>query len=414
METETEKQPIDSLGLLLSAGKGGSVIFDVCTENIYRILTRHNNFKGRFRYDAWRRREEILDGDTWRDMDDMDTVIIQCHISRTYSQFRKLDKTAVYDAIVRVCRENTHDKAKEYLDSLVWDEEPRLFAWMEMAYGVTPSFYHSAVGENFFKGMVARILYPGCKNDAVLILEGKQGCGKTTSLEIIATKDWHLETSISADNKDFFQQMQGKLIVEMAEGETMSRTETKKMKAVISTRVDTFRPPYGRIPTDYPRRCVFAMTTNNDEYLKDETGNRRFFPVEIPGNTVDNEWLAKNRDQLFAEAKHRVAVLKENFHEYPYEDAEALRNQKMVSSGLEDAVSEWIEKPLGMNSNTIDLVNEGTTITDVWRSAIRGSVDKFPKYEEMRVAQAMKTCGLVRTRRMVNGEQKWRWFLTEK
>src|ERR1019366_5023328 len=116
---------------------------------------------------------------------------------------------------------------------------------------------------------------------------------------------------MSTDNKDFFMQFQGKLFVEFSEGETLNRTETKKMKAIITTQFDRYRPPFGRSSQDFPRRCVFAMTTNQEEYLKDETGNRRWLPVRLVKKTADTEWLAENREQIFAEAYHRVITLKE-------------------------------------------------------------------------------------------------------
>src|SRR6185369_8513428 len=255
--------------------------------------------------------------------------------------------------------------------------------------------------------MVKRIIKPGCKFDTVLILEGKQGCGKSTSLSIIAG-DWHLETTLKADSKDFFMQFKGKLIVEFSEGETLSRTETKNMKAMISTNTDTYRAPYGRTMKDVPRRCVFAMSTNQDEYLKDESGNRRFFPVEVEG-MVNTQWLIENRQQLFAEALYRVEKLKESVYEYPAE-AEIKQEAKMVRSAFEDTIDDWLNKPIGINGIRMNFEEEGFTIMDVWLFALYGDKSRIKKAEEMQVALALKHLGYETRQTMVNGTRKRRWF----
>jgi putative DNA primase/helicase len=410
IEDEIKEYPIEELGLLTTENSGKR-IYNKCTENIYRILTRHPYFEGRLRFDQWKDKAEILEGKEWRDLRDSDYVPIQRKITSMYPQFRNVGKDMVVDAINDACRDNSYDSAVNFVRSVEWDKKDRLSTWLSQVYGVEQNDYHKAVGENFFKGMVKRIIQPGCKFDSVLILEGPQGCGKSTSLTLIAG-DWHLETTMKADRSDFFLQFKGKLIVEFSEGETLSRTETKQMKAIISTQVDTYRAPYGRLMQDIPRRCVFAMTTNNDEYLKDETGNRRFFPVEVVSNPVNLEWLNENRMQLFAEALYRVETMKETVHEYPKDAADAIRGEKMVKTGLEDIVLEWIGHPIGINGVAMDLKNDGVTTTDVWVHALNGSKDRFSKYDEMRVAQTLRVMGLEKRRTMVNGEQKMRWFLT--
>ena len=401
--------PIEQLDLII--GEKGPIRN---TENVYRVLKYHPEFRDTLRYNEWTCREEIQSKE-WRPLSDDDIITIQTRISSLYGAFRLLSKEMTTDAIMKRCHTVLYDPAKEWLQSLVWDEEPRLDHWLSQVYGVAQNAYFASIGANFFKCMVNRILRPGCKVDSVLIIEGKQGCGKSTSLSIIAGALGHLETTMSAETKDFFMQMQGKLIVEFTEGETLSRTETKKMKGIISTQIDTFRPPYGRMMIDYPRRCIFAMTTNNDEYLKDETGNRRFFPVTIDIPYVDIERLREIREQLFAEALHRVEVLKEKDYEYPEDEANRIRDEKMVQSGLEDSIRKWMDHPKGKDGEMpFDLYEDGVTATDVWVNALNGARDRFNKWDEMRVSQALKTLGFERLQVLRNGDRKRRWFFTKK
>lgn len=240
-------------------------------------------FKGCMRHNVWTGRKEFKEGTQWVPLTDYHHMLVRSEIQKEFSDdaIRKVSANAVQLAVDQCCYENAYDAVREYFASLkgTWDGTPRLNTWLANTYGTPDDVYHRAVGSNFLKGMVKRALQPGSKFDYVLVLEGPQGIGKSTSLSVLGG-EWHTETTIAPDHKDFYMALQGHLIVEFSEGETLSRSEVKQLKAVISATKDTFRPPYGRETLDFPRRCVFAMTTNQSEYLKDETGNRRWLPVE--------------------------------------------------------------------------------------------------------------------------------------
>ena len=404
---EASQYPLNKLELLTTTNKKGDLVYNLCTENIFRILQNHPDFKGHFRYDEWTQKMELLKGDKWVSLEDSHFIQIQCHISAMYGDFRMVTKDMVINGIYKACFENSFDQAVDYLKGLpAWDGIGRIDDWLSYTYETPNDDYHIAVGSNFFKGMVKRILHPGCKFDTVLILEGLQGCGKSTSFSVIAGA-WHLETTMHADTKDFLLQFRGKLIVEFSEGETLSRTETKNMKALISTPTDTYRPPYGREIMDVPRRCVFAMTTNQGEYLKDETGNRRFYPVEVAAEKVNLEWLIENRDQLFAEAMYRTEVLKEGAYKYP-ESSSYYQQEKMVRSSYENAILTWLEKPT-RNGVVVD-IEQGVIVDDIWEYALKADISKMRKTEEMQIALALKQFGWEKKRTMVNGIQKSRWY----
>lgn len=408
IKDDTKQYPIDKLGLLSTTGNQGQKVYNRCTENIFRILENHPDFTGRFRYDEWTQKAEIKKDGRWHEVDDSDFTPIQRQISSMYPPFRMVGKEMIIDAIQDACRAHSFDRAVDYLRKTTWDNVKRIDSWLSTVYGAPDDDYHRAVGANFFKGMAKRIIHPGCKFDTVLILEGKQGCGKSTSLSIIGGP-WHLETTLKADSKDFFLQFKGKLIVEFSEGETMSRTETKNMKAMISTQTDTYRAPYGRVMKDVPRRCVFAMTTNQDEYLKDESGNRRFYPVEVVRDVVDFKWLKENRDQLFAEALHRVENLKESVFEYSKESV-AHQESKMVRSAFEEMVSDWLKVPVGINGVVMNIKENGVTITEIWKHGLFGDKSRIKKAEEMQIGLALKQLGYEKRRVMIEDDRRWRWF----
>jgi primase-polymerase (primpol)-like protein len=406
-QTYEPRQKIDtSLELLYIFGSKGEKIFLQNTENMCRILRKHEKFNGNFRFDSFKGTYQINVNEKWRTIEDNDAVDIQTAISVLFKEhFGRVGKEMVYDAIIKVCKENTYDSALDYVSSIKWDGVNRLDTWLTSVYGVTDNVYHRAVASNWMKGHVKRIVEPGCKFDYVLVLEGKQGSRKSTSLAILGG-DWHVETTMSTESKDFFMQFQGKTIIEFSEGETLSRTEVKRMKAIITMQSDKYRPPYERTSQDFPRRCVFAMTTNQTEYLKDETGNRRWLPVTVVKEEADTEWLKANRDQLFAEAYHRVIVEKETIYEFPKEETLAEQNARRVHDPNTDLIAEWY----GIIPK--ETREAGITIHQVFRDALHNGFASKPmtKYEEMAIAGILDTMGLVSRRAMKDGVRVTRYF----
>jgi putative DNA primase/helicase len=148
-------------------------------------------------------------------------------------------------------------------------------------------------------GAVARVFQPGCRVDHMLILEGEQGLKKSTTIEILGG-EWYTDARLNFADKDSLLIVQGRWIIEMAELEGMNKADTSETKKFLTQHVDLFRPPYGRKLVKYPRRCVFAGTVNLDAYLKDDSGNRRFWPVRV--TAIDADALRRDVDQLWAEA----------------------------------------------------------------------------------------------------------------
>jgi predicted P-loop ATPase len=211
----------------------------------------------------------------------------------------------IHDTLNAVARANPRDDVVAWLEGLpTWDGVPRASTWMQTFLGVEDSVYTRAVSRAFLVSMVARAKRPGCKVDTCLTLVGPQGALKSTALRVLASGpgEQYFSDTLGdvTDPRVYIPNMQGPWLVEIAEFAAFSRKETELTKHFLSIQVDRARPPYGRRTVDSPRRCVISASTNKEQYLIDDTGNRRFWSVTT-GN-IDIEGLRNIREQLFAEA----------------------------------------------------------------------------------------------------------------
>lgn len=192
---------------------------------------------------------------------------------------------------------------KDWLNSLKWDGINRVNTWLKdycQAEAAEP--YLSEVSRKFLLAMVKRIFEPGCQWDYVLVLEGKQGKYKSSIARTLAGDKWFMDNLPDLKDKDAMLNLQGKWLIELAELSNVKRADYNLVKAYLIRRTDTVRPHYGRLMADVPRQSVFIGTVNEGQYLKDPTGNRRFWPVLV--HDCDVPGLKSVRDQLFAEALH--------------------------------------------------------------------------------------------------------------
>lgn len=271
------------------------------TDNVVRILSGTREFRGLVWFDEFHSKYFTkISGKTreWSDDDDLSMmVLIQNKLGLT-----KISEKNVNQAVRYLGKQDVRNEPKEWLESLTWDGVDRLDNFFFECFGTENSEYYKAASKNWFISMVARIFSPGCKVDNMVIFEASQAKLKSTALDVIGSP-WYTEVSESVTSKDFYLAIQGKLLIEISELDAFSRAESNTIKKVVTCREDRFRPPYGRSTESFPRKCVFAGSTNEQHYLQDPTGGRRFWPVKI--GEINIELIRKLKDQLFAEALRR-------------------------------------------------------------------------------------------------------------
>ncbi|MDS9467972.1 VapE family protein [Paracoccus sp. MBLB3053] len=236
-----------------------------------------------------------------RQITDVDITHIQMKLSHLGVE-ATIDHTR--RAIELVAAVNPHHPIRQYLDGLEWDGVPRLERWLTDYAQAADTPYVRAVAEKTLIGAVARIYQPGCRVDNMLTLVSKQGTKKTTFVQTLAGKKFYTDITASMDDATAHK-MQGYWIIEMAEMASYTRTAYDQAKAFISRTEDNFRKPYGSVYEKYPRQCIFIATFNptaDEGFLKDKTGNRRYWVVEVGKFDIDG--IEAIRDQLWAEAVH--------------------------------------------------------------------------------------------------------------
>ena len=281
-------------------------------ENAACAIERAPEFEGVLAFDEFRLRTVALrpapwgrplTGGFWTESDDIE-------VTRWLQRERiEVSKETAGLAVQLVAARTRIHEVRDYLNSLEWDGRVRCDSWLLDYCGVPstdaePNIYAMAVGRAWLISAIARVMQPGCKVDHTLVLEGRQGIGKSKALAALGGKWFTDHLPPDLNSKDAALSLAGVWIVELSELNALSRHEQSAVKAYLTRQCDRYRPPYARRTEDAPRMCVFAGSTNQSEWSSDETGGRRYWPVECRG-TIDDIGLARDRDQIWAEAAER-------------------------------------------------------------------------------------------------------------
>jgi len=227
----------------------------------------------------------------------------------------RLAKQPVIDAMELVCQENKADPLRQHIEACKdsWDGVARIDRLFE-SYFVAENCdaYTRELGEKSMMTLVLRALHPGAFQKMVPILEGKQDIAKSKGIASLCPSEvWFADSLPAIHTKDASSYLRGKFIVEIAELSATKRADMDDLKSFITRSVEKYRPPYARKEIEEPRRCMFWGTTNRDDYLRDETGSCRFYPVRI--RSVNVEKIIADRDLLLGEAAQRLEeALKSN------------------------------------------------------------------------------------------------------
>ncbi len=299
-------------------------------------------------------------------------------------------------ALRNVAFKNKVNPILDWANDLKWDGQKRIDAWLTYYAGAEPTEYTKIVGRRFLISAMARIIDPGCKVDTMLILEGAQGLKKSSMIAELAGPGWFSDQVGDISNKDSSQLLQGIWLIEVAEMDKFKRQESSAVKGFLSRRFDRYRPPYARNVINRKRRCVFFGTVNPDGagYLKDTTGNRRYWPVTV--KSIDLDAVKKDRDQLWAEAKLAFQAGEQWWFDADDELAFELANEQ--DARRED--DPWEPKVWDYLQNLQPRLLEGEqryffTSTEALWNAVSISIDKQNQPLKNRLAGVLKRLGCI-------------------
>lgn len=317
-----------------------------CLLNVYQILAHHPAWKGVVGFDEMslctvKRKAPPYDSGLAGEWNEQDDSFAAMWLQRVFD-FSAQPKT-VAQAIEALARTNAWHPVRTWLRSIQWDGVKRLNGWLTQYLGVPLSPYSARVAAWWLMGAVKRVLEPGAKFDYCLVLAGPQGKGKSTVFEVLGG-DWFGDTELDLQSKDAMASLRGKMIYEFPELGALARSEERRQKSFLSRRIDDFRPSYGTRNIKAPRQVVFGGSTNEHEWNKDPTGGRRFWPVDCLLEEIDIAGLRAVRDQLFAEALHRVEQGERYWptaeEQRKWFDEEQLRVEQQDS--IVDAIHDWV------------------------------------------------------------------------
>lgn len=279
----------------------------------------------------------------------------------------------IKDGIATVAYTERFHPVREWLQGLEWDQEPRLDKWLIHVLGESPETlspsmmeYLRLVGRYWVLGMIWRVMQPGCKFDYCPVLEGKGGLRKSTMVEVLAVRpEWYSDTKFDLSRgKDAYEQVRGKWVYELGELSSFSKADVNDIKAFISSKTDNYRVAYGEQAQAFPRQCVLVGSTNDKKYLRDRTGNRRFWPIPVR-HVIKTEWLERMRGQLMAEA---FALYQQGGIVYtPSEDEEKrlfvpMQESRLQESAVDGELFKLLTREAGANAQFINVNAERVPI----------------------------------------------------
>lgn len=310
------------------------------------------------------------------------------------------------DAVNAVALEHSFHPIRDWLMGLVWDGVPRVETFLHRYLGTPRTPYNDAVSRKFLCAAVARVIHPGCKFDYVMVIESHQGQRKSSFIEALSM-GWFSDSVESFKGREAVEGMLGHWIIELGELTAFSRAEIENIKSFVTRKVDRVRLAYDRRPGEYPRQTIFIGTTNRDDYLKDETGNRRFWPVKSSVESIDIESLECEIEQVWAEAVHLYMEKGELLYfEDPAIEEEALGEQKKRydSDSWEETIKAWLEKPIpkdywssdatqilfGEESSESEFIErDRVCLQEIWEVCFNGKVSMLNKRDENRLLRCM-------------------------
>lgn len=408
VETVAEKPWLSNMIL---SQTGDSII--ACLHNAAVLFREDPAWKGVLCYDVFRRGKakrrpiprfglDELSADYVEQSDykrpeawsEMDTTDARIYLQQSGIMLSLEDTRAALD---RVAFETPYHPLQEYLKGLKWDGKKRIDRFFEtyLGAGKQPPEYLRGVSRMFLLSMVARAMQPGCKVDYMPVVYGFQGDSKSMAFEVLAGGDEFFSDdlpSIGEHNVRTSMHLRAKWLIEVAEMDAFNKAEVETLKSFISRKREKYTPLHAREEVDEPRTCVFCGSTNEPEFLKDATGNRRYWPIRVI-RIMDVEGIRRDRDQLFAEA---LAAFQAGEPWWPTTEfrknyAEIEQAASLERDPREHAVWKWLQ---GRRKEGFTV--EKTHGLEVWVEALQGNASQFDPGKARQVGRLLNIMGFTR------------------
>jgi predicted P-loop ATPase len=377
-------------------GKGN---IEAIVENVVKALADSHECGVHIRYDEFRAEIMLSENNVrdWRNLTDADYTRLQIRLEQ---QFKKISKEMMRDAVWLVADDNRFDSAIEWIGTLKWDRVPRIESFLTTYMGVVDSPYVRAVSRYMWTAMAGRVCEPGCEAPMAPVFIGAQGAGKTRAVKALAPAlDFYTELNLADRDVETSRRMRGRLVVELGELRGLHTRDADSIKAFISRTDEEWRTLYKEFNTTFARRFIFFGTTNQHEFLADETGERRWLPVIV--GRCDPEAVARDCLQLWAEAREVF-----DLSEIDWREAETLAKEVHADHKISDPwlplVSAWLEEPEDFGGESdVPGMREFLRAHDVLIGALRFEAKAISKREEMRIGKILQFLGYERVTRRV-------------
>lgn len=386
------------------------------TQNAWIILENDPVLKGRIWMDTFADRLRCKGPFPWpgregeRDWSDEDDAGVRWYLETVY-HFSGTGKAA--DAVALTGSRHARDPVREYLQSLAWDGVPRLDTLFIDYLGAEDTPYTRAVTRKMLVAAVTRCFRPGCKFDQICILGGFQGIGKSLLLSRLG-RDWFNDSITSFDGKEARENLRGVWLVELGEMTAFSRSESEAAKQFLSQTEDRYRAAYGRRTVQYPRRCVFFGTSNTLDFLRDTTGNRRFWPIDCSferrKKVVHDQLTPAEVDQVWAEAYVRYQqgeelILRDELYAAAVAEQQAHMERDPWAGQIEDFLSrpvpaDWAKRSIdericwwenGPNEGIETIPRSTVCAAELWKECLDRTGRDLDRQQSKRISALMNS-----------------------
>ncbi|CEN93642.1 virulence-associated E family protein [Paraclostridium sordellii] len=340
-------------------------MYKASNKNIVTILENDINLKGKIAYNLfsnrtmvkgdlpWRSVSDKLRGDIWQDSDDAN---LRVYIDITYGIVAPYK---INDGLAIIEKKNKYHPIIDYLNSNTWDKTSRVDTLMIDYLGAEDCEYTKSITRKMLVAAVSRVFNPGIKFDYMLVLVGRQGIGKSYIINLLG-REWYSDSLNTVYGKEAYEQLQNAWILEMAELSATKKADAEAIKHFISKTEDSYRQAYGRRVDTFKRQCVFFGTTNENEFLKDRTGNRRYWPLMVGVNKpLKNLFKDLNKNeinQIWAEALYLYKCGEKLILEGEVErEANLKQEQHLESNSKEGMIREFLNMKLPKSWDKMDI-----------------------------------------------------------